>query len=144
MLKRLLLLALILLSLAACTGSGALEVTDVRANLTLPTDTGAVYLTITNNTAEEEALIGAEIPGCGAVELHEMVMTDGMMQMRAVEGGRIVIPAGETVRLEQGGLHMMCLGKTGAYTLGETITVTLEFAVAGKMPVDAEIVAPGE
>lgn len=144
-----LILLLVATLLAACnTGSTApaadLDVTDVTANLTLPTTTGAVYLTITNGTSADETLLGAAIPGCDAVELHEMRMDGDVMRMNEVEGGVVLIPAGETVMLEQGGLHIMCVGKTGSYEVGDTITVTLRFENAGEIDVEAQIIAPGE
>lgn len=144
---------LLLTALVACTSSSSdgdgemvddLKVEMVKANLTLPTETGAVYMTITNNTDEEEKLVAASVPGCDAVELHEMTMDGEVMVMRQVEGGEIVIPAGETVELKQGGLHVMCIGKTGEYAVGDTVPVTLEFAKAGTMEVQAEVIAPGE
>lgn len=142
---------LILTALVACTSNGGdseatdeLKVEMVKANLTLPTETGAVYMTITNNTDEEEKLVAASVPGCDAVELHEMRMDGDVMVMRQVEGSEIIIPAGETVELKQGGLHVMCIGKTGEYAIGDTVPVTLEFAKAGMVEVQAEIIAPGE
>ena len=45
----------------------------------------------------------------GKVELHEMAVTDGVMKMRELENG-IDIPAGETVSLKPGGLHIMFMG----------------------------------
>lgn len=139
-------LSLGLLWLAACGsgGSGRLEVSGVRANLTLPSDTGAVYMTIANGTDQDERLLGATVPGCGAIELHEMTMDGDVMIMRQVEGGELPIPAGETVELVPSGLHVMCIGKTGNYAVGDTIPVTLEFAAAGTIEVTAEVVAPGE
>jgi copper(I)-binding protein len=148
---------MILLLLAACGGqsvettaenpaasSGTLTVDAVTANLTLPTPTGAVYMRITNGTAEDDALIGATVPGCGLVELHEMTMEGDIMRMRPVEGQRIPIPAGETVMLARGGLHVMCMEKTGTYTVGDTVPVTLQFEIAGTMELNAEVVAPGD
>jgi copper(I)-binding protein len=147
---------MILLLLAACGGesaettpensaaSGTLTVDTVTANLTLPTPTGAVYMRITNGTTQDDALVGAAVPGCGVVELHEMMMDGDVMRMRPVDGQRIPIPAGQTVMLERGGLHVMCLEKTGTYTVGDTVPVTLQFANAGTIEVNAEVIAPGE
>lgn len=130
--------------LAACSaGAGELEVNSVRANLSLPSDTGAIYLTIANHTNREERLIGASVPGCGVIELHEMTMDGDVMRMRQVEGGAIVIRAGETIELGPGGLHLMCIHKTGDFGVGQTVPVTLEFARAGPLEVIAEIVPPG-
>ncbi|MBK8988341.1 MAG: copper chaperone PCu(A)C [Chloroflexi bacterium] len=101
---------------------------------------GAFYMTIVNNTDKDEQLLSASANVCAVVELHEMYMMDNnAMGMRQVTGGVIVIPAGETVELKVGGLHVMCIDKTRALELGETIPVTLNFANAGEMTVNAEI-----
>ena len=152
--KRLMILALILgVLLAACGGGegmsdtgdgGELTVENVMGNLAMPMPNGAVYMTITNGTASDDALIDAAVPGCGAVELHEMIMEDDVMKMRQMEGNRIPIPAGETVMLQRGGLHVMCIGKTAEFAVGESVPVTLTFENAGTMEVTAEVIDPGE
>ncbi len=149
-----LILLLSLLLLAACGGAGGaddtpatggeLTVDQVTANLSLPTDTGAVYMRITNGSAADDALIDAAVPGCGTVELHEIIMDGDVMSMSQVEGNRIPIPAGQTVMLERGGLHVMCIGKTGEFTVGQSVPVTLTFETAGEMEVTAEVIEPGE
>jgi periplasmic copper chaperone A len=147
-------IALLLVLLAACGGgqngetttteSGELIVDNITANLTLPTTTGAIYMRITNGSGNDDALIGAEVPGCGTVELHEMIMQDDVMMMRQMEGNRIPIPAGETVMLQRGGLHVMCIDKTGEFTVGEMVPVTLQFENAGTIEAEAEVIEPGE
>ncbi len=146
--KRTYLLVLILL-LAACGTSatdpaGELTVTNVRANLSLPSDTGSVWMKIMNGTDTDDTLVGAELEGCGAVELHNMVMENDVMIMREVEGGKIPIPAGEMVELKQGGLHVMCINKAAPLELGTSVDITLQFANAGDITVTGEVVAPGE
>lgn len=134
----------LILALTACSGEGELAVTNLRANLALPSETGAVYLTIANGTSRDETLLGASIPGCTTIELHEMTMEDGVMRMNQVEGGVITISAGETVEFKQGGLHVMCIGKTGGIEVGDTVPVTLSFENAGTMTFDAAVISPGE
>ncbi|HRO91899.1 MAG TPA: copper chaperone PCu(A)C [Promineifilum sp.] len=112
--------------------------------MSLPMPNGAVYMTITNGTADDDALIDAAVPGCDAVELHEMIMENDVMVMRQMEGNRIPIPAGETVVLQRGGLHVMCIGKTAEFAVGESVPVTLTFEKAGTMEVTAEVIDPGE
>ncbi len=143
------LLPILLIVLAACGGMGGdtgtpgeLTVDNVTAILTLPSETGAVYMRIVNNTDSDDALLGATVPGCGTVEVHEMVMQDDVMTMRQLEGNRLPIPAGETVMLERGGLHVMCFGKTGEFTVGQAVPITLEFENAGAIEVSAEVTDP--
>lgn len=154
--KRLILGALVLVlmfSLAACGtggseqaagGSGELTVSDVQANMTLPSDTGSLWMKIQNGTDADDELIGAEFDGCAAIELHDMVMENDVMVMREVEGGKIPIPAGETVELKKGGLHVMCIGKDAPLEVGTNLDVVLKFAKAGDVAVTAVVVEPGE
>ena len=123
---------------------GELTVANVLANLALPTDTGSVWLLIMNGTDTDDALLGAEIPGCGVVELHDMKMDGDVMVMRPVEGQQIPIPAGETVELKRGGLHIMCIQKAAPLEVGTTVDMVLQFANAGTINVTGEVVAPGD
>ncbi len=125
--------------------SGELTVQNVQANLALPTDTGSVWMLISNGTEEEERLLGAQIDGCGTVELHDMLIDENdVMIMRQVEGGEIIIPAGQTVELKRGGLHMMCLQKVAPLEPGTEIEIVLQFANAGDISITAPVVAPGD
>lgn len=121
---------------------GELTVTEVQANLTLPSNTGSVWMVIANGTDEDDALTGAAIEGCGVIELHDMVMEEDVMVMRQVEGGEIPVPAGETVELKRGGLHVMCLDKTGEFAEGEMVDIVLQFANAGTVNVTGTVVVP--
>jgi len=140
-------LAIVLLaSLAACSSGGAesdgsMVVENVWGrNSPMAAPNGAFYMTITNNTGQDDSLTGAAVDVCGTVELHEMYMKeDDVMGMREVEGGAIPVPNGETVELKVGGLHVMCIGKTKEFELGEKFPITLSFANAGDIVVEAEI-----
>jgi periplasmic copper chaperone A len=138
---------LLIVSLAACssgsTESGEMVIENVQANMAMPSDTGSVWVKITNNTGQDDALIGADLAGCGAIELHNMVMDGDVMVMRQVEGGEIPIPNGETVELKQGGLHIMCIGKEAPLELGTSVDIGLNFANAGTINVTGTVVEPG-
>ena len=123
---------------------GELTVANVQANLALPSTTGSVWMLIMNGTDIDDALIGAEVPGCGVIELHEMVMQNDVMVMRQVEGGQIPIPAGGTVELKRGGLHVMCIEKEAPREVGSMVDMVLHFANAGDIAVTAPVVDPGE
>lgn len=140
----LLILTLLLAACSASTGeTKELTVTNVRANMTLPSDTGSVWMQIHNGTDKDDALTGAEFEGCGAIELHDMKMENNVMIMRPVENGQISIPAGGMVELKQGGLHVMCIGKAAPLEVGSTLNITLHFANAGAIDVVATVVEPG-
>ena len=138
------LLSLIVVTTACSAGSEAegITVENVRANMTLPTETGSFWMVITNNSDSDDALVGATVEGCGVIELHNMFMEEGVMVMRPVEGGEIPIPVGETVELMPGGLHVMCLQKAAPLELGTTVNIALQFANAGMIEMEAEVVEP--
>jgi copper(I)-binding protein len=131
---------------AADTAVGKIEVQDAWGR-TSPAvaQNGAFYMNLVNNTAEDDALISATSDACDVVELHEMYMMENdVMGMRPVEGGQIPVPAGQTMELKPGGLHVMCIGKVADFNVGDQYTLNLEFAQAGSMPVTVEIREMGE
>lgn len=100
----------------------------------------AGYLTITNNGAVVDRLIGGRAEFAGAVMVHAMSVADGVMTMRGVADGLVVAP-GETVTLAPGGSHVMFTDVVSRPLPGTEVTVTLTFERAGDvvltMPVSA-------
>lgn len=117
-------------SAPAASASAGIAITNASARAT---PDGAVvaggYLTIANAGAEADRLVSAASPRAGRMELHEMAMDGGMMTMRPVTG--IDVPAGGTVELKPGGLHLMFMDIPAPFKAGETIPVTLTFEKAG-------------
>lgn len=94
------------------------------------------YLKLTNAGAEADRLVSVSGEIAGRTEIHEMTVDEnGVMTMRPVEGG-IDIPAGGTVELKPGGLHIMFLDLKQAAIEGVKFKGTLTFEKAG--PVDVE------
>jgi copper(I)-binding protein len=94
---------------------------------------GAGYLSITNNGSEADRLIEvqAEFP---RVMLHTTEMKDDVARMIHLDA--IDIPAGETVTLMPGGMHVMFMGLAGdPLEIGEEISATLVFEQAGTVEV---------
>jgi hypothetical protein len=85
----------------------------------------AAFMTITNDGEQERDLVAAASDVAEVVELHTHTMDDGVMRMRQIE--RIALPAGETVTLEPGGLHVMLIGLTRDLKAGDSLTLTLGF-----------------
>jgi copper(I)-binding protein len=93
---------------------------------------------VTNTGDEDDTLVAARAANAKSVELHQTTMTsDGVMQMRPVDGG-LPIPVGGTLKLSPGGIHVMVMGLDEALTAGGELAMTLEFAKAGPV----EIVLP--
>jgi copper(I)-binding protein len=124
--------------IAACSGPGAPQVAEAWARPGAAGAESAAYLTITAPGGQADALLSASSPAANMVQLHE-VSTDaqGMTGMQHID--RLDIPAGETVRLEPGGYHLMLMGLTAELAVGGTIELTLVFERAGNVVVEAEI-----
>lgn len=143
MMKRTILIGITLLLLAGCTAEsepGTLEITQVWGRpMPAEMENGAFYMQLSNGTDTDEQLWAVSADICGQMQIHQTTMQDGVMSMAEVENGRLDIPAGETVTLEPGGLHIMCLNKSWALAEGETMALRLQFAQAGEVAVTAVI-----
>jgi copper(I)-binding protein len=112
--------------------AAALEIGDAWAPPTPGgVDISGGYLNISNATAEDDRLIAAASPRAERVEIHEMAMDGAIMRMRRIEA--LVVPAGEAVTMEPGGMHLMFFGVTEPFTEGEQIPVTLTFERGGEI-----------
>lgn len=122
---------------------GDLVLTNLWTRATPPkAPTAAGYLTITNNGTEADRLIGVATPVAAKGELHMMETKDGVMTMKQVKGG-IEIPAGATVTLEPGGLHLMFIGVQQPIVEGESLPLTLTFEKAGSVETSLHVQAIG-
>jgi copper(I)-binding protein len=122
---------------------GSLEISGGFARATLPNaPVGGGFLTITNTGSEDDTLVSATSPAAGEVQLHEMKMDGDVMKMAELPGG-IAVPAGATVTLAPGGLHLMFMGLTGPLVENEAVPVTLTFAKAGAVEIVLLVASPG-
>lgn len=101
--------------------------------------TAGAYVELTS--ARATALVAAASPAAARVELHSMTTEGGVMRMRALE--RIELPAGRTVRLAPGGLHIMLFDLKQPLKVGEKVALVLSLQTPGASPatlaVDAEV-----
>lgn len=102
------------------------------------TPMGVGYMAISNHTADDIRLVGAETPKAGRVSIHETVMQADVMRMQTVKGG-LAIPAGETVKLKPMSYHLMLEQLNSPIKEGEPVPVTLEFEGAGPMDVELRV-----
>ncbi len=102
--------------------------------------TTAGYVVIHNQGAQEDQLIGARMDGVKVVEVHEMVHEGDTVAMRHREA--VAIPAGGSVSLAPGGLHLMVIEATHAFKVGDAMAGVLKFRDAGDVPVKFSVRAP--
>jgi copper(I)-binding protein len=101
----------------------------------------AGYLSIRNHGTQPDQLLSARSPAVRTVELHTQLREGEVMRMRPVAD--IPLPAGQTVRLRPGGLHLMLIGLTEPLVQGMQVPLTLVFARAGEVQVMLAIEAAG-
>ena len=115
--------------------AGALTITHPWARETAQGQVvGGGFMEIRNGGKADDRLISASAPVAAEVQLHTMTMDNGVMRMRQVKDG-IAIPAGQTVTLKPGGLHIMFMGLKAPLAKGTTIPATLRFQRAGAVKV---------
>ncbi len=118
---------------------GDIEITGAFSRATLPNaPVAGGFLTLTNKGTSDDRLIAANSPIAGEMQLHEMTMEGDVMKMRELPDG-IAIPAGQTVMLQPGGLHLMFMRLNEPLVEGGTVPVTLTFETAGSITVEMGI-----
>jgi copper(I)-binding protein len=136
-----LLRALSLLAFYVGASSAAAEpplLSDAWIRATPPgASTGAAYLTITSRGVGDR-LLGATTPAARAVEIHRSAVEAGVHRMVRLE--ELTLPAGEPVRLEAGGLHLMLIDIARPLMPGTTVGFTLRFATAGNVEIEIPVV----
>jgi periplasmic copper chaperone A len=100
------------------------------------------YLKISNTGSESDRLIGVSAEFAGKAEIHEMRMDGDVMKMRPLDDG-LVIPAGEEVTLEPGGLHLMFMNLKSQLQTGEKYSARLIFEKSGEIELEFNVEQPG-
>lgn len=94
-----------------------------------------------NNGGAADKLVSATTPAATTVELHTMRMEGDVMRMRQLDA--IELPAGQTVELKPGGLHLMLMGLKAPLKAGDMVPLTLKFEKAGEVTVQLKVEAAG-
>jgi copper(I)-binding protein len=136
------------LALLAAFPSGAaeptgIEVTEAWARASAGrTQSAAAYLTLVNRGPADDKLMSVSSPIAKHVHLHKEEMSQGnVVRMVMVES--IDLPAGNTVKLAPGGLHVMLMELDHPLVAGQQVPLRLRFAKAGDLAIDANIAAVG-
>lgn len=97
----------------------------------------AGYVELKNTGSKTLAVVAARSTEFASVELHESLHEGGVMLMRALE--RIEIPAGQSLKLEPHGKHLMLMEPEQAGRIGAKIPVTLVLDTGCEMEAEFEI-----
>lgn len=139
---RRLLLSLTLASSAvagSCYAGDLPDVSDARVREPIPGRMmSAAYLTLTNHSTQDQTLVSAHTPWAGLIEIHTHLHEDGVMRMRQLPS--LTIPAGESVSLQPGGLHLMLFKLK--LPLPDSLTLTLCYENDVCQDTEAELLTP--
>ena len=122
--RRVLLVLLMASALAPAAAAAPVSITGAWFRALPGTLPAAGYLTLTNTGSRGLALLGAQSPACGSLELHMTHAMEGMVHMMAV--ANVDLPPGTAVRFAPGGLHLMC--NAPKLQPGTNVPVTLRFS----------------
>ena len=126
--------------MVASAWASEISVKNAWARATAPGQTVAgVFMDL--SAERPMSVVGGTSPASERVELHTMAMQEGVMVMRRVP--EIAIPAGKTVQLKPGGLHVMLIGLKAQLQEGQTVPLTLQVRDAagklGQVQVEAQV-----
>ena len=118
-------LAFLLSSFATPLFAMGVMVHDARVQLS-PIEGRPVagYFMLMNHGKETAKLTGVSVEGAERAEMHESVMSGGVMTMNKLES--VTIAADQTVMFSPGGNHVMIFGLKGVKG-GEVVTMSLHF-----------------
>lgn len=117
-----------------------LQITDTAVRQPLPGRTVSVgYLSIKNTETQPIRLLKATSANFANIELHQHKMVDGMMQMQRLT--EIEIAAGETVKLQPGGLHLMMFRPVAILQLDDEVAVDLHWSDGSVQTYKTKVVA---
>lgn len=128
------------ITLAFCQNAFASEPLEIKgATIRSPIPgmaNTAGYMEITNTTNADIVLTGAMSDIADRVEYHNHIMNSDVMKM--VKLDQLVVPAGETVTFQSGGLHLMFIGLTKKQNFPSKVQVKLIDNSGAQYPIELE------
>ena len=127
------------------TVKSPVTVSEIWVRPTVPGgDVSAAYMKIKSSVLVK--LIKVDSPAAGNIEIHNMNMKDGVMEMKAVDA--IEVPANKMVALKPGGYHVMLMMLSKPINKGDNVPLKLTFEGADKkaftIGVNAKAGAPSD
>jgi copper(I)-binding protein len=143
------LIAYLGLSLALACSPGAAQ--SSKADLTIDRpwaraaikgSTGALYLTISNSSGNDDRLVSVTSDVAKSAQVHETkVNPDGTMEMLALDV--LPIPAHARVELKPGGLHVMLTDLQKTLQYRSKFSAVFRFERAGLLQIEVSVERPG-
>lgn len=138
--NKILLLTILLpaLLISACGFSRELTILDPWARPAGAGENGAVYFIISNATNTDDTLLSVSTDLASAAEIH-MSMKDSNDVMSMQMQDSLPVPAQQEIIFKPGGLHVMLIGLNRDLTIGETISLTLNFEKADSITIEVPV-----
>ncbi|WP_375652577.1 copper chaperone PCu(A)C [Bartonella sp. MR110HLJHH] len=99
---------------------------------------GSGYLYIINHSNTPDRLVSISTNGVKKTEIHSMAVVNDIMKMEKMHNG-IEIPGNGEITLKPGGDHIMFMGLSQPFKLGDKISAKLTFEKAGTIDVDFSV-----
>ena len=115
----------------------ALIVQDAWTRQVPGSDVAAVYLTLRNPTSKPITIVGVESPIASHAMIHETKTESGQSRMRPHQ--QLVVAAGETLKLQPGGMHVMLHVVTRPAAVGQSVPLVLSLGDGNKVQVAATV-----
>ncbi|WP_455480793.1 copper chaperone PCu(A)C [Bartonella sp. B12(2025)] len=96
---------------------------------------GSGYLYIINHGNTPDRLVSVSTNEAQTAEIHSMTVINNIMKMEKMHNG-IEIPGNGEITLKPGGNHIMFMGLSQPFKIGDKISATLTFEKAGTIDVD--------
>jgi periplasmic copper chaperone A len=138
---------IVTLLLVFCVGSAARAQTSVANTIVVEQPfaratpkgamTGAAYMTLLNNGASADRLVGATTPVADKVQFHQASEENGVSRMRELHS--VDLESGAKVSFKPGDMHMMIVGLKQPLVQGQTLSLALQFEKAGNIEVTVPI-----
>jgi len=100
--------------------------------------TSVAYATITNSGEEQDSLIEVTSDAVRRIEMHETVTSGSSGKM--IHAEEIDLPAGSTVELKPGGLHLMLIGPHDDLVAGTPIDMRFAFESGSVLEVTVPVI----
>ncbi|HEY3785760.1 MAG TPA: copper chaperone PCu(A)C [Steroidobacteraceae bacterium] len=126
-----------LVAATALAQTPPLVVQDAWIRAAPGSDVAAAYLSLRNSTAKPITITSVYSPVASHSMIHETSVLAGQSRMRPHE--RLTVPAGQTVKLEPGGLHVMLQGLSRPLTVGEKVPLVLALAGGSTVQLTATV-----
>jgi len=117
-------LLLLLFLPGAIRAADTMEVSDAWVREAPPVSRVlAAYMQIRNLTGADFTIVEVSSPDFASAQLHRTVLEDGIARMLPVD--QLTVPAGGSVAMEPGGLHLMLYEPSRPLPQGDSVTLIL-------------------